>query len=118
MKFSLISLFAAATTAAAWNVTGYTDSECTQEAGVSYGISGSIGCLLLNKPVQALRVENLPDDMIFRGGSNTGCGMFSISGGNGCHFNGHDFQSFTIFSTWYVYWMIVLNCMKILTYRF
>lgn len=96
MKISFATLFAVASTAAAWKVTGFTDDKCTQAAGYSYGIEDSIGCLLLTKPIKSFLVEDMPDDMKFHGGSNTGCGEFITTGGNGCQYQGHEFRSFSV----------------------
>ncbi|KAJ6113157.1 hypothetical protein N7512_008481 [Penicillium capsulatum] len=97
MQFSLALLAASISTAAAWNVTGFTDSKCTEPSGYSWGYDKSIGCLGMSKPVTAIRVEHLPDDMVFTGSSGYSCNNFHTRGGNGCHTQGQKFQSFSVY---------------------
>lgn len=101
MHFSLVIFAASISAAAAWNVTGFTDSKCTEPSGYSWGYDQSISCLGMNKPVTAILVENLPDDMVFTGSSGYSCNTFHTSGGNGCHTQGQNFQSYSVHKSMY-----------------
>ncbi|KAJ5587333.1 uncharacterized protein N7459_003098 [Penicillium hispanicum] len=98
MQFSTAALIAASISmAAAWNVTGFSDSKCTNPTGFAIGEQDSIGCVWMNKPATALLVENLSGNLKFHAGSGTDCDDFIVFGGNGCYTQEQDFQSFTVF---------------------
>lgn len=98
MKFSAaVILAASASMAAAWNVTVYTDTECSQN-GESIVETGDIGCVMVSgEIVNSIKVCDLPDDVVFIGSSGGGCDYFHQSGGNGCYTQSQGFQSWTVF---------------------
>lgn len=99
MQLLLAVLAASISTAAAWNVTGFTDSKCTEPSGYAWGYDKGIGCLGMSKPVTSILVENLPEDMLFRGSSGYSCNVFHTFGGNGCHTQGQNFQSYSVYKS-------------------
>ncbi|CAL5870919.1 uncharacterized protein PFLUO_LOCUS5161 [Penicillium psychrofluorescens] len=97
MKFSTaIILAASASMAAAWNVTAYTDTECS-ENGYSIVDTGDIGCVTTGKTANSIKVSDLAQDMVFIGSSGGGCDYFHQSGGNGCYTQSQGFLSWTVF---------------------
>ena len=98
MKFSTaIILAASASMAAAWKVTEYTDTECS-ENGESTVETGDIGCVMVSgENVTSIKVSDLPDGMVFIGSSGSACDNFHQSGGNGCYTQGEGFESWTVF---------------------
>ncbi|KAF7170793.1 hypothetical protein CNMCM5623_003312 [Aspergillus felis] len=83
---------------AAWNVTAYSNTDCTGYLTSTWG-EQDWGCYWLTgvtKPIQAMSVENLPDGWRFIASSGTGCDYFHQAGGNGCYTQSQGFQSFEI----------------------
>ncbi|KAF4171569.1 hypothetical protein CNMCM8927_001329 [Aspergillus lentulus] len=83
---------------AAWNVTAYSNTDCT---GYLTSIAGeqNWGCYWLTgvtEPIQAMSVEDLPEGWRFIASSGTACDTFHQAGGNGCYTQGQGFQSFEI----------------------
>ena len=103
MQLSLAVLATSISTAAAWNVTGFSDSKCTQPTGYAYGYNQNLGCLGMSRPVTAILVENLPGDMVFTGSSGYSCNNFHQRGGNGCHTQGQGFQSYSVYKSMYLF---------------
>ncbi|GIK02011.1 hypothetical protein Aspvir_006054 [Aspergillus viridinutans] len=83
---------------AAWNVTAYSNTDCT---GYLTSIAGeqNWGCYWLTgvtETIQAMSVEDLPDGWRFIASSGTACDTFHQAGGDGCYTQGQGFQSFEI----------------------
>jgi hypothetical protein len=94
MQLSYIVILAASvSSAAAWNITTFTDDKCTDSTGWKLSLTGSIGCISLPETVSSVLVENMSDDFHFMGSSGYACDIFHQYGGNGCYTQGQGFQS-------------------------
>ncbi|PYH28425.1 uncharacterized protein BO87DRAFT_420408 [Aspergillus neoniger CBS 115656] len=92
-----IAALAGTSLAVHWNVTLYTDTECT-EYKWSYAGNQSYGCYSLetyNPTIQSIRAE-IPDDWVFDGASGGACNNFHTFGGSGCWTQGQGFKSFQL----------------------
>lgn len=104
MHFSIPVLLAASvSTAAAWNLTTFSDDKCTQATGWALSLDGSVGCISLSESVGSILVENMPENLQFMGSSGYACDTFHQYGGNGCYTQGQGFQSVEVDSQ-YVYY--------------
>ncbi|OJZ89665.1 hypothetical protein ASPFODRAFT_42951 [Aspergillus luchuensis CBS 106.47] len=95
-----IAALAGTSLAVHWNVTLYTDTECT-EYKWSYAGNQSYGCYSLetyNPTIQSIRAE-IPDDWVFDGASGGACNNFHTFGGSGCwtQGQGQGFKSFQVY---------------------
>ncbi|KAJ5677974.1 uncharacterized protein N7477_003607 [Penicillium maclennaniae] len=94
MQFSLaVLLVASVSSAAAWNLTTFTDDKCTQSTGWKLSLAGGIGCISLPETVSSILVEEMSDEFRFIGSSGYACDTFHQSGGNGCYTQSQGFQS-------------------------
>ncbi|KAE8355636.1 hypothetical protein BDV28DRAFT_145960 [Aspergillus coremiiformis] len=99
MQLSIVTLLlsAAAPLTAAWNVTAYSNSDCT---GYVTSLEGDkvYGCYWLTgvKDIKAMKASDVPEGWRFIAASGTGCDKFLLSGGDGCYTQGQGFQSFTL----------------------
>ncbi|KAJ5122314.1 uncharacterized protein N7443_002413 [Penicillium atrosanguineum] len=97
MQFSFAALLVASvSSAAAWNITTFTDDKCTDSTGWELSQPGSIGCVSLGETVSSVLVEKMSDDFHFIGSSGYACDTFHQSGGNGCYAQGQGFQSIQV----------------------
>ncbi|PYH75052.1 uncharacterized protein BO88DRAFT_378973 [Aspergillus vadensis CBS 113365] len=93
-----IAALAGTSLAVHWNVTLYTDTECT-EYKWSYAGNQSYGCYSLetyNPTIQSIRAE-IPEDWVFDGASGGACNDFHTFGGSGCWAQGQGFKSFQVY---------------------
>lgn len=97
MQFSFaVLLVASVSSAAAWNLTTFTDDKCTQSTGWELSETGSIGCVSLPETVSSILVDGMSDDFRFIGSSGYACDTFHQYGGNGCYTQSQGFQSIQV----------------------
>lgn len=88
-----VILAASVSSAAAWNLTTFTDDKCTDSTGWKVSLNQSIGCISLSETVGSVLVENMSDNFEFIGSSGYACDTFHQYGGNGCYTQSQGFQS-------------------------
>ncbi|KAE8153955.1 hypothetical protein BDV25DRAFT_148385 [Aspergillus avenaceus] len=81
--------------ATAWNITAYSNTDCT---GYITSLTGeqSWGCYWLAKDgIKSMKAGDMPEGWTFIASSGGNCNNFHQRGGNGCYTQGQGFQSFS-----------------------
>ena len=100
MQISTLTLLlsACASLTAAWNVTAYSNADCTGYL-TSYAGDTVWGCLWVAgvDDIKSFKASDTPEGYVFSAASGTGCDRFRQTGGDGCYTQGQGFQSFTFY---------------------
>lgn len=95
MKLSLLLITASTSMTTAWNVTTYTDNNCSENAQVWHG-EDSRDCVGLYSVARSIKVSGMPADKSFQTSSGYACNSVLLSGGNGCYNQSLEYRSFSV----------------------